>query len=229
MNKILIFCTVVLWCSLPAFFAHAQSQVQTLDDLMADSPNSQPIRKSNVGSIRIFDSRLIHPMPDWLPQEIKANPMSLTRVSRQEGKNTFQIQMVPKEESITEWRNLFAIMGLQNYGGTNATHARDIVRGFRVGCKPSNLNVRPLQGNPKIALLVVICGSFAREPEIGEVGVFVLLQRGKTAVRLYREWRGPAFRSEDPSQWLVTTRSLDRIIKAMTRARLLPLNNPIKP
>ena len=57
---------------------------------------------------------------------------------------------------------------------------------------------------------------------MGEVAAFVLMQRGKTAIRLYREWRGPAFRSEDPNQWPVSLKNVQRVIQTMTRARLVP-------
>lgn len=224
MNLILSFFTAASLFLFVADSASAQARTETLEDLMADPPVTEPRRKEFNGTLPLFDSLLIHPMPDWMPQEIQGNPITSTRFNRKQGKNVFLLEMMPREEKPSEWRNLYAVLGFRNYRGTNETHARLIGNSFKTGCKPSNLNVRPLQGNPKIALLVVACGSFARQTSIGEVAAFVLLQRGTTAVRLYRQWRGPAFRSEDPQQWPVTRKSLDRIIGKMIRARLGPLS-----
>lgn len=201
----------------------AQSQMGTLEELMAKPAAPAPGSQEFKGSISLFDSVLIYPMPDWMPRETQGNPMSSLRLNRRRGEKVFLLEMLPKEEPVSAWRNLYAVMGLRDYPGNNATHARDIVRALGSNCKPSNLNTGPLKGNPRLAVVVVACGSFAREPDKGEVAAFVLLQRGTTAVRLYRQWRGPAFRSEDPEQWPVKREAFERIIRQMTKARLTPL------
>lgn len=209
----------LLFAVAPVAGGHAQDE--TLHDLMPPPPATSPQKAGIHASIRLFDSLLIHPLPDWSPREVESDPLSATRFDRQRGENIIRQEMVPVEETFKDWRNLYGLMGLRNYPGTNAAHAGQIVRLFRTGCSPSNINIQPLHGNERMALQVVACGSFSRQPDIGEVAVFVLLKRGTTAARLYREWRGPAFRAEDPGQWPVKRNTLRHVIMTMTGARLV--------
>ncbi|MDD9908727.1 MAG: hypothetical protein OXR62_03460 [Ahrensia sp.] len=204
----------------PLDTAIAQSRTQTLDDLMPQSSQPTLSKRDITGRVTIFDSVLVHPMPDWLPKEIQANPIRSTKINRSRDERSLLLEMIPREETFEDWRNLYTIIGFRDYPGDNASHARAIMRQFRDNCSPSNLMIGPLQGNPRLAMLVTACGSFARQRDMGEVAAFVLLQNGKTVARLAREWRGPAFRSEDPNQWPVSRASIQRIIQTMTRASL---------
>ncbi|MGI9356630.1 MAG: hypothetical protein ACR2PF_15905 [Rhizobiaceae bacterium] len=207
----------------------AQSRMETLEDLMPESKTPGHPRRDITGRVTVFDSLLIHPLPDWTPYEIQANPITASKINRERDGKTLKLTMVPREESFESWRNQYGILGFRDYPGDNRMHANEIARIFRTGCRPSNLRIGPLQGNPKIAMLVIACGSFARQAQMGEVAAFVLMQRGKTAIRLYREWRGPAFRSEDLNQWPVSLKNVQRVIQTMTRARLVPAKGaPLK-
>lgn len=222
MNRTIRLLSALAVLALSLATSQAFAQGETLRDLMPEPPRAQSPAKGFEATIRLFDSVLIHPLPDWMPREIQGDPMSSTLFSRQEKGNVFRMEMVPKEETFQDWRNLYAVMGLRNYPGTISDHARQIITLFRSGCSPSNLAIRPPQGNANIALLIIACGSFSRQAGMGEVAVFVLLHRGKTAVRLYREWRGKAFRAEDRGQWPVKRKTLDHVIRTMTQARLVP-------
>jgi len=220
-RKILLFAAACLALSVSGN-VQAQSRVETLEDLMPELKTPRRPNRDITGRVTIFDSILIHPLPDWTPYEIEANPITASKVNRERDDKSLKLTMVPREETFETWRNHYAIMGFRDYPGNNRTHANEIARRFGAGCRPSNLLIGPLQGNPKVAMLVAACGSFARQADKGEVAAFVLMQRGKTAIRLYREWRGPAFRSEDPNQWPVSLKNVQRVIQMMTRAQLLP-------
>ncbi len=222
MNRIPSLFFALLYTLIIGVSTDVAAQAQTLDDLMADPPSGNTSNQTLQGRVRLFDSILVHPLPDWTPKEIQANPTGATRFNRQLNDNAFRLEMVPKDESLSDWRNLYAIMGFRGVKEPTEGHVRKLVSGFQRDCNPSNLNIRPVSGNANAALLIAACGSLTRQSNSGEVAAFLLLRRDETVVRLFRVWRGPAFRSEDPGQWPVTPKSFDRVVNAMIKSRLLP-------
>ncbi len=206
--------------------AIAQSSEPTLDELMPKAPQS-PARpganfRSMSGTIRLFDSVLIYPLPDWTTPDRETNPLADTNYSRGQQRAIFHLEMVPKGENKKDWKNLYAILAQENYPHGIRGHVREIIGGFRAGCRPSNTTVRPGRGTDTKFLLIIACGSYANNPSQGELAAFVVMQRGSTAVRLYREWRAPAFRSEDENQWPINGEELGKILTSMQKARLFP-------
>ena len=213
-RRICTICLLLLVC-LTAPIVRAQ----TLDDLMAKPKGPPPERN---GVIRLFDSVLVYPLPDWTPPDTHSNPLAGTRYNRQEAPGVFKLEMTPKNESAENWFNLYALLARQNYKGSTGSHAREIASAFRQNCNPSNLSIRPGRGDDNRAFLLIACGNYSKRPQLGEVAAFALFRRGGTAVRLYREWKGAAFRANDPTSWPVTLEEFGVVTQAMAKAKLLP-------
>ena len=195
------------------------AQTETLDDLLPAPQPGAKYRGLNA-SVRLFDTVLVYPLPDWSPTERSSNPLKASKFNRTQKGNIFSLQMVPKEEEFKSWRNLYAIVGVANFPGNTRSHADQIIKQFRAGCRPSNLSIRPGSGNRNKAIIVIACGSYARKQDEGEIAAFVIFQHGKTAVRIYREWRGPAFQAGTSATWPVSPEEVQRVLRTMHASTL---------
>jgi hypothetical protein len=198
---------------------NAYAQSESLDDLLPPPQPGAKYRGLNA-TVKLFDSVLVYPLPDWSPTERSAQPLTASRFNRSQKGNVFSLEMVPKEESFKDWTNLYGVVGMANFRGSNQQHAKLIVNQFKTGCRPSNLSVKPGGGNNKKAVIVVACGSYTKKRDIGEVAAFVLFRNGNTSARLYREWRGKAFQAEVPSTWPVSEEEVRRVLRTMATSTL---------
>lgn len=198
----------------PAF-----AQSETLDDLLPAPQKGAKYRGLNA-TVRLFDSVLVYPLPDWSPTEASSKPLTASRFKRSQKGGIFSLEMVPKDEDFKKWRNLYGVVGMANFRGSTQQHANQIVSQFKTGCRPSNLSIRPGSGNSKKAVIVVACGSYAQKRDEGEIAAFVLFQNGKTSARIYREWRGKAFQAEVTSTWPVSEEEVRRVLRTMAASTL---------
>ncbi len=194
--------------------APAFAQSETLDDLLPAPQPGAKYRGLNA-TVRLFDSVLVYPLPDWSPTEASSNPVTASRIKRSQKGNLFSLEMVPKEEEFKSWTNLYGVVGMANFRGSNQQHANLIVNQFKAGCRPSNLAVRPGSGNNKKAVIVVACGSYTTKRDQGEIAAFVLFKNGNTSARIYREWRGKAFQAQVTSTWPVSEEEVRRVLRTM--------------
>ena len=195
------------------------AQNETLDDLLPSPQPGAKYRGLNA-TVKLFDSVLVYPLPDWSPTEVSSNPLTASRFNRTQKGNVFSLEMVPKEDDFKSWTNLYGVVGMANFRGSTQQHANLIVNQFRTGCRPSNLAVKPGSGNNTKAVIVVACGSYNQKREQGEIAAFVLFKNGNTSARIYREWRGKAFQAEVTSTWPVSEEEVRRVLRTMAASTL---------
>ncbi|MEO0545748.1 MAG: hypothetical protein AAF035_02260 [Pseudomonadota bacterium] len=177
-------------------------------------------RLSNAnGIIRLFDSVLLYPLPDWTPLNT-STAMQASRFKRGQQPGVFSLQAIPREETYQDWKNLYALLAIQNFRGGPARNMMLAESNFQQGCAPGTVRMERGTAREGVPTLLVACGAYAKQPDMGEVGVFVFLQRGNTAVRLYREWRGPAFDPDDTAAWPVERPQLMKVFNQLQAARL---------
>ncbi|MEM8750252.1 MAG: hypothetical protein AAGF28_08110 [Pseudomonadota bacterium] len=184
-------------------------------------PERPPVNYNSVnGTIKLFNSTLIYPLPDWTPLDRSKNPLASTKFIRQSEDDLFHMEMIPINEDKKDWSNRYSITAQKTFPGSIRDHARQIIGKYRTPCQLSNFQVRPGKTTPNKAVLYLVCGNFVENRDEGLVAAFVLFKNRDNAIRLYREWKGPAFRSEDPSQWPVSREDFRRIFNTIVRADL---------
>ncbi|MEM1039478.1 MAG: hypothetical protein AAGI12_08400 [Pseudomonadota bacterium] len=212
----------------PAQLVQATPQQETpTAPTLRQAPGAAPLtpmrpnqRLSNAnGVIRLFDSVLLFPLPDWTTLNT-STAMQASRFNRRQQPGVFALEAIPRDETFQNWKNIYALLAIQNFRGGPARNMMLAEDNFQQGCAPGT--VRTVRGTARegVPTLLVACGAYAKQPDMGEVGVFVFLQRGNTAVRLYREWRGPAFDPDDTNAWPVERTQLMKVFNQLQAARL---------
>jgi len=186
--------------------------------LIAPLRPNQNLRSAN-GVIRLFDSVLIYPLPDWTKLN-SSKALQSSRYNRLQQPGIFALEAVPIEETHTNWKNQYALLAIQNFRGGPVRNMQLTERNFQEGCAAGTVRMVHGVAREGVPTLLVACGAYAAKADTGEVGVFVFLQRGQTAVRLYREWRGPAFDPDDSKTWPVNRAQLMKVFKQLQSARL---------
>ncbi|MEL6966456.1 MAG: hypothetical protein AAGM04_03660 [Pseudomonadota bacterium] len=170
------------------------------------------------GVIRLFGTVLVYPLPDWTP--LNTNALKASRFNRQQRPGVFALQAIPKTETGNNWRNLYGILAIERFRGGPLRHLAITEGNFRQNCAADRL--RLTQGTARVGVptLFVACGAYTKDQTQGQIGVFVFLQNGQTAVRLYREWRGPAFDPDKQDSWPVDRAQLKTVFENLQAAQL---------
>ena len=201
--------------------AIAQDGLGSLNDLLAPSPSLNAPRSLN-GRVRIYDSVLVHPMPVWSRVEDGAAPSERSIFQRSSQENVFRFDIAPRGESFKDWRNLFAVVAFKNRPGPIERQAHGVVQHFKRQCSPNNLGIYPGNKTTEKLVLVVSCGNYSRQREFGEIAAVTIVKRGNLAVTLMRQWKRKSWITSVPSQWPVSRKEIDGVLKELVRSRLLP-------
>ena len=186
-----------------------------------DAPSANPLdaAPSQQSPIELFGETLIFFLPDWTDGLSTADVMNASTVDRQENSTQFLIEMVPSEQTLEEWRDIFAILA-QKGDVSVASELDTIEANYMQGCDPARtLVVRsdrvenpPTDGS---GYATVFCGAYAADSAQGEIGVFRVVRQGDVTARIYREWRGPAFDLADRANFPVSVERLRAINERM--------------
>ena len=161
-------------------------------------------------------------VPTW-GQGAGGSDASQLQLVRTSGGPTVEVlELIPSSESIDAWTRMLAAMVVAQPGYDTPTLEYSISAAFQQGCTPDTLSLgiaKPANGNlPRV--LYAVCGRYAdgltgTVTGQGEVLIATVYQTEKGAVKVYQEWRGPAFDPREPAQWPVDSTELDWSIEAL--------------
>ena len=136
--------------------------------------------------------------------------------------NTYQMNMVPKDEQFEAWENLFTVVGHNGPVRSLERHGRVVAQQFISICSPGNTQVFLVDKSPSRIMQVVACGNFSRDRNTGQIAVVVAIQNETGLVTMTRQWRTKSFQSRTHSTWPVPKREVDGVLIELSRARLNP-------
>jgi len=120
------------------------------------------------------------------------------------------IEFIPAGETLDTWTRMSAALVVAQPGYPADAHMGSVVDAFTAGCKPDALRfgteLPATDGRP--AVLVAACEEFnpgpvGTAPGQGEIMLLVVAENAGGAVKVYEEWRGPAFSLDDVGTWPV--------------------------
>ena len=200
----------------------AQSDLGSLNDLMATSPD-QPAQRSLNGRIRLFHNVLIHPMPVWSSFDDGPAPAERSKIKTGTKDGLYQMNMIPQDEDFTNWKNLFTVAAHEKDRRAVIQQGRIVVEQFRALCSPSNSQVFRVDVRPNRLIQVVACGNYSRDRSNGQMAAVVTLRNEQGLVTLTRQWKTPAFQTRIPSSWPIPKSEMDKVIGELSRSRLIPI------
>lgn len=185
-----------------------------------------PIRLSAATlEVEMQGHRLTLARPSWSLG--KAGELASETYRKVHAQGVELIELIPAGDSFDDWTRMSAALVVVRPGYSAKMHMASVVDAFTAGCKPEALafgtELPATDGRP--AVLVAACGEFnpgpvGAAPGQGEIMLLAIAESAGGAVKIYEEWRGPAFDLKDDSTWPVDI--------AEYRARATALQNSVR-
>ena len=161
------------------------------------------------------------PVPAW-GEGAGGNDLSAMQLVRTPASPTAEVmELIPADETIDSWTRMIAALAVNEPGYPAAAHEDSLVTSFKAGCQPDKLQMgtaMPDDGDLS-RVVVIACGQYqpglvGTADGMGEVLIASLFETSAGAVKIYQEWRGPAFDLNDQSTWPVAQEELANAMMA---------------
>ena len=159
--------------------------------------------------IEMQGQKLTLPRPSWSVG--RAGDLASETYRKVHAEGVELVELIPAGDSFETWTRMSAALVVVQPGYTAQMHMASVVDAFTAGCKPEALKfgteLPAAEGRP--AVLVAACGEFNPGPVgaaqgQGEILLLVVAENARGAVKVYEEWRGPAFNLDDTGTWPVS-------------------------
>lgn len=210
------------------FFAAALALAAAAGSAVAQD---SPIRLSAATlEVEMQGHKLTLPRPSWSLG--KAGELDSETYRKVHAEGVELIELIPAGDSFDSWTRMSAALVVVQPGYSAKMHMASVVDAFVAGCKPEALafgtELPATDGRP--AILVAACGEFnpgpvGTAPGRGEIMLLAIAENASGAVKVYEEWRGPAFDLKDDSTWPVEIgeyRARAAALQSSVRFELLP-------
>lgn len=175
--------------------------------------------------IRLYDTILRYPMPSWV--DVTGDLLKQSEYSRQQKGNYFIFEQIPKGEAFDSWTALYAVAAVHKPDFSFKQFLGASIAQIGQKCGKSNLNYERLSQDESSAMLVIVCGSYAKAdgqfgyaPDVGDVTVMRFDQAGATFIKTYHHWRGEKFDIEREENWPVRRRTVLDMANGMAAMEL---------
>ena len=158
--------------------------------------------------VEMQGQRITLPRPSWSAG--KAGELASETYRKVHAEGVELIELIPVGDSFDTWTQMSAALVVAQPGYSAQMLMVSVVDAFVAGCKPEALafgtELPATDGRP--AVLVAACGDFnpgpvGTAPGQGEIMLLAVAENAGGAVKVYEEWRGPAFDVKDNSTWPV--------------------------
>ena len=188
-------------------------------------------------AVNVFESTVLYPIPVW--QTSSDDREQTEHFSKQTGQS-FIAEQIPKGESLKNWTMLYAVSGMYLPENPKLKLGRFISMSLTPlmrKCGEENLSIVKLSENALEARLVVFCTQTPNGDVdagygagTGEIAVMAFYRVHNTFVKVYHQWRGKSFATDDNSTWPMKTNDLDDMVERFKNITIsLSANSKSKP
>lgn len=129
--------------------------------------------------------------------------------------NVEQIDFVPVSESFDDWTGHLSALAIKAPDVAYETMVGSLVAPIRQICSPDRVLTTTIspQGSARFGTYVVMCGQYAEnaagvDEGEGEILLAVVLKTAAGAVKVWTEFRGPAFDLDNSETWPISEAEL---------------------
>ncbi len=177
-------------------------------------PQAAP--KADRATIKLFDATASVPLPNWQKgDDVGAE----SEINRLENESSFLMEFVPKNDSFTDWRRLYAIRADVTPSLPLADAYNGQVNIYSSVCGKDDVRLQKLSASDAHVLFALICPSspdgprkFGYGPDVGEISVFWIGRHNGTIIKIFHHWRGENFDPEDQGSWPVRQEQVQQVI-----------------
>lgn len=174
-------------------------------------------------TMRLYEGVIRCPMPLWIkePKQIGDSKMS-----RNQQKNLFSFEMIPKAQEFSNWTRLYGVYGFYLPEHNLKRFFDESMNALALGCKAQG-QAHILSAGDNAITLEYYCPEL--RPEVVtdgntvERGFLFISHTGKSYAKVYQAWRGAANATET-EDWPTNPKVEEAAIKAMASMRFFPAN-----
>lgn len=213
---------VLVCLFLACFTAHglAEEQHNATQAKAQAAAGEQP---SMVLTMKLYDGVIKCPFPLWVKE---AKQIGESKMFRNQKKNIFSFEMVPKSQEFSSWTRLYGVYGLYLPEYDMKRFFDESMNALALGCKGQS-KARILSAENNTITLEYYCPEL--RPEIVTDGNTVerafmyISHTGKTFAKVYQAWRG-SDNSTESEDWPSNPAVQQQAVESMKAIRFYPAN-----
>ena len=179
----------------------------------------------------IYGTTVIYPAPSWIGDDVDPKTViGLSEAFRSQQDPVFSLEWIPKGERYGQWSKLFAVFGQQ--ADTRSVSLKQFasvsLRPFFAVCGRDGLKIEMLKQTETLTAFLLLCPDTPNGAAfpgygkgVGEIGLFHFHKADGVFLKVYQEWRGPAYKVADPETWPVTMEELNRMVARFATIRVI--------
>ena len=166
-----------------------------------------------VQTVKLYEGVLKFPTPHWIKSPKEMGNMN---VSQSQTKNTFTIEIIPKDQEFENWTNMYGVYGfyLPEYDMKRFVTESLNALGLGCGVKANTVAVESDNG----LIMIYHCDDLVEPLVVDgnnvESGFLYMAQVGHSFAKIYQAWRGS---SEDKAKgdWPINEQLIKEVLKEM--------------
>jgi hypothetical protein len=158
--------------------------------------------KGTIQNIHIFDSVLTFPYPDWFKTGLVGD------IYKKQDGPTFIYEQVPVNETLNNWQEMFAVSAIKHDSPkfNMAAFIDTTFKPYEESCGTEDFVAEPLMQKTDDEMYIIFCSdtnnsvnTTESDTSYGEVAIFRFIKHHDTYIKIYQEWKIPAFDLNSPN------------------------------
>ncbi|WP_156925356.1 hypothetical protein [Nitratidesulfovibrio termitidis] len=204
---------------------------KSMTDSMASSsaaPNAQNAEKQKIKenseimmTMTIYNGNLVYPAPHWI-SDVK--DLGNTKMFRDQTKNTFTFEQIPKNQAFEEWSTLYGVYGWHLPDYDFKRFIAESLNALALGCK-EQAKSKLVSAEGGSVVMTYHCAALVdplvKNGKDTESGFLYMSHVGSSYVKVYQAWRASNKDRGTPA-WPINDASITSAIERMKRITYTP-------
>jgi len=225
LNFIIYACMLLV--SIVSGSAFAKSMADSMESPSA-APNALNAEKQKVKenseimmTMNIYNGNLVYPSPHWI-SDVK--DLGNTKMFRDQTKNTFTFEQIPKNQAFEEWSTLYGVYGWHLPDYDFKRFIAESLNALALGCK-EQAKSKLVSAEDGSVVMTYHCAALVdplvKNGKDTESGFLYMSHVGSSYVKVYQAWRASNKDRGTPA-WPINDESVANAIERMKRITYTP-------
>lgn len=144
---------------------------------------------------------------------------------------SYIMEMLPKGQSLTSWKEMITIMGFKDFPGTPRQLFTGLYLQQQKICSVENVAAEVYSETPNLFVAVLMCGGPTAQASgvaglkrgQGEMALFKIQKQDGNLYMIFKSWRGPAYKTKGflPGDLPVSQEGAREYLKVLAQSQLV--------
>ncbi len=172
-------------------------------------------------TMTIYNGNLVYPAPHWISD---VNDLGNIKVFRDQTKNTFTLEQIPKNQDFEEWSTLYGVYGWHLPDYDFKRFITESLNALALGCK-EQAKSRLVNAEGGNVIMTYHCAALVdplvQNGKDTESGFLYMSHVGSSYVKVYQAWRA-SNKDRDTPAWPINDESVANAIERMKQITYTP-------